>query len=242
MWQGGNIMDMERVYRMNAILRINHWLMVIAFIACAVTGFYIAHPFLVFETGEIIDSYVMGYVRLIHYLGAIVLDVVLLVWLYTFFFGHHAYFKFIFPIGSRLKEALQMLKHHFTLNPQDRPKTGERMDAMNAWGIFIFIIIFKALMLITGFAMLSPQITAENTAIPGGQYVFSSIGSIAYLLFGDLATIRLAHHLIAWILIVVVCIHIYIEIWREAIWKEGDISIVFSGYKFVKRESKEKNG
>lgn len=229
-------MSYERVYRMNLIMRINHWLMVIAFIACAVTGFYIAHPFLVFETGEIIDSYVMGYVRLIHYLGAILLDVILLVWLYLFFFGHHAYFKFIFPFGPRLKEALQMLKHYFTLKPEDRPETEDRMDALNAWGFLLFIILFKALMLITGFAMLSPQITAENTAIPGGQYVFSGVGAIAYLLFGDLATIRLAHHLMAWILIVFVLIHVYLEVWREAIWKEGDISIVFSGYKFIRKK------
>lgn len=226
----------DRVYRMNLIMRINHWLMVIAFLACAITGFYIAHPFLVFETGEIIDSYVMGYVRLIHYLGAIFLDVILIVWLYLFFFGHHAYFKFIFPFGPRLREAFQMLKHYFTLKPEDRPETYERMDALNAWGFLIFIILFKALMLITGFAMLSPQITAQNTAIPGGHLVFSGIGAIAYFLFGDLATIRLAHHVMAWILIVFVIIHIYLEIWREAIWKEGDISIVFSGYKFVRKK------
>lgn len=47
------VMAYERVYRMNLIMRINHWLMFIAFLACAITGFYIAHPFLVFETGEI---------------------------------------------------------------------------------------------------------------------------------------------------------------------------------------------
>jgi Ni/Fe-hydrogenase 1 B-type cytochrome subunit len=235
MLQGGNVMSYERVYRMNIIMRINHWLMFIAFIACAVTGFYIAHPFLVFETGEVIDSYVMGYIRLVHYLGAILLDVILLVWLYLFFFGHHSYFRFIFPLKPRFIEAMQMLKHYFTLRPEDKPETGDRMDALNAWGIFLFIIIFKALMLITGFAMLSPQITAENTAIPGGQYVFSTIGSIAYFLFGNLANIRLAHHTIAWLMIVFVLIHIYLEVWREAIWKEGDISIVFSGYKFVKK-------
>ncbi len=228
--------DFKRVYRMNAILRFNHWAMFIAFIACAVTGFYIAHPFLAFETGEIIDSYVMGYVRLIHYLGAIVLDVILIIWIYLFFFGRHPYFKFIFPLKERGIEAIQMLKHYFTLNPKDRPYVEDRMDALNAWGIFLFIIIFKALMLITGFAMLSPQISSVNTAIPGGQYVFSIIGSIALFIFGDLANVRLAHHMIAWIMIVFVLIHIYLEVWREIFWKEGDISIVFSGHKFIKKK------
>ncbi len=228
--------DFRRVYRMNGLLRFNHWAMFIAFIACAITGFYIAHPFLVFETGEIVDSYVMGYVRLIHYLGAIVLDVILIIWIYLFFFGRHPYFKFIFPLKDRGKEALQMLKHYFTLDFKDRPHTEDRMDALNAWGIFLFIIVFKALMLITGFAMLSPQISAANTAVPGGQYVFYYTGQIAYLLFGDLSNIRLAHHLIAWLMIFFVIIHIYIEIWREIFWKEGDISIVFSGHKFLRKK------
>ncbi len=229
-------MEYVKVYRMSGLHRLNHWLMFIAFITCAVTGFYIAHPFLVFETGEVVDSYFMGYVRLIHYLGAITLDIVLLIWIYLFFFGNHPYFKFIFPVGERLKEAGQMLKHYFTLDMKDRPVSFDRMDALNAWGLFLFIIVFKALMLITGFAMLSPQINASNTAIPGGHYLFSGIGSIAYLIFGNLANIRLAHHLMAWLMIVFVIIHIYLEVWREIFWKEGDISIVFSGYKFIRKK------
>lgn len=229
-------MDYIKVYRMSGLHRLNHWLMFLAFITCAITGFYIAHPFFVFETGEVVDSYFMGYVRLIHYIGAITLDIVLLIWVYLFFFGHNPYFKFIFPLGPRLKEAFQMLKHYFTLDFKDKPYSGERMDALNAWGLFLFIIVFKALMLVTGFAMLSPQINAANTAIPGGQYLFSGLGSIAYFLFGNLANIRLAHHLMAWLMIVFVMLHIYIEIWREIFWKEGDISIVFSGYKFIKKK------
>lgn len=229
-------MEHLRVYRMSGLHRLNHWLMFLAFITCAVTGFYIAHPFFVFETGEIVDSYFMGYVRLIHYLGAITLDIVLLIWIYLFFFGHSPYFKFIFPLVPRLKEAFQMLKHYFTLNMKDRPESFDRMDALNAWGLFLFIILFKALMLVTGFAMLSPQINASNTAIPGGQYLFSSIGSIAYLIFGNLANIRLAHHFMAWLMIVFVILHIYIEVWREIFWKEGDISIVFSGYKYIRKK------
>lgn len=228
--------ELTRVYRMNGILRINHWLMFIAFIACAVTGFYIANPFWIFGSGEAIDGYAMGYIRLVHYVGAIVLDVILIIWMYLFFFGHHPYFKFIFPLGPRLKEAGQMLKHYFTLNPKDRPNTSDKMDALNAWGILLLIIVFKALMLITGFAMLTPQINFSNTAIPGGHYLFSSVGGIATIIFGDLANIRTAHHLMAWFMIVFVGIHIYIEIWREIFWKEGDISIVFSGYKFVRKK------
>lgn len=228
--------EMTRVYRMNGLLRFIHWTMFCCFIVCAATGFYIAHPFLVFETGETIDNYVMGYVRLFHFFGAIGLDVILVIWIYLFFFGDHPYFRFIFPLRERFKEALQMLKHYFTLDPKDRPDTGERMDALNAWGLFLFIIVFKFMMLLTGFAMLSPQITFANTLFPGAQYLFSFSLTISEVIFGGAPTIRLAHHLMAWFLIMFVSIHIYLEIWREVFWKEGDISIVFSGYKFIKKK------
>jgi len=229
-------MDYLKVQRMSGLHRLNHWLMVIAFITCGATGFYIAHPFLVFETGEVVNSYFMGYVRLVHFFGAIILDVILLIWIYLFFFGHNAYFKFIFPLGPRLKETLQMLKHYITLDMKDRPEMSEKMDALNAWGLFIFIIVFKFLMLTTGFAMFSVQINASNTSIPGGQYMFYAFGALAQFLFGDIVSIRTAHHLIAWLMIFFVINHIYLEIWRENFWKEGDISIVFSGYKFIKKD------
>lgn len=229
-------MEYIKVQRMSGLNRVCHWLMVIAFITCAITGFYIAHPFLVFETGEVVDSYFMGYVRLAHFFGAIGLDVILLIWIYLFFFGDNPYFKSIFPIGQRLKEAVQMLKHYITLDMKDRPEMSEKMDALNAWGLFLFIIVFKFLMLTTGFAMFSAQINASNTSIPGGQYMFYAFGFLAQFLFGDLVSIRTAHHLMAWLMIFFVINHIYLEIWRDNFWKESDISIVFSGYKFIKKD------
>jgi Ni/Fe-hydrogenase 1 B-type cytochrome subunit len=37
-----------------------------------------------------------------------------------------------------------------------------------------------------------------------------------------------------WLLIVWVVFHIYYQVWRTIFWKEGDISIIVGGSKYVK--------
>ncbi|MHB1693816.1 MAG: cytochrome b/b6 domain-containing protein, partial [bacterium] len=52
--------------------------------------------------------------------------------------------------------------------------------------------------------------------------------------FGGLTGVTLVHLFIMWLIIIFIFYHIYTEIWRSIIWKEGDILIPFSGYKYTR--------
>jgi Ni/Fe-hydrogenase 1 B-type cytochrome subunit len=46
--------------------------------------------------------------------------------------------------------------------------------------------------------------------------------------------VRLSHHYTMYSIIVWIMFHIYYQVWRTIFWKEGDISIVVGGSKYVK--------
>ena len=49
--------------------------------------------------------------------------------------------------------------------------------------------------------------------------------------FGGLGGVRLVHHFMTYPILAWAALHLYYEIWRTIMWKEGDIAITFGGYK-----------
>ena len=57
--------------------------------------------------------------------------------------------------------------------------------------------------------------------------------------FGGNMGVRIAHHTSMYLILVWVMCHIYYQIWRTIFWQEGDIGIVFGGYKYAKDDEEE---
>jgi len=51
--------------------------------------------------------------------------------------------------------------------------------------------------------------------------------------------VRISHHITMWLLVTWVVFHIYYQFWRTIFWKEGDVSIIVGGSKYVKIEDGE---
>ncbi len=230
----------RRDKRFSAYKRLLHWMTALAFLGCAVTGMYIGHPtWWIGSKGVKPDAFVMGYIRLTHYICAIILDIILFQWLYLFFFGRDPWYKSVFPIRKSLKEYFMFLKNMFTLSEKDKPRVTERMDAMNGWGLMVFVILVKAFLLFTGFGMLMNQLNFSNSLFGHVSAWFLGLIALpAKWVLKEQVLIRKIHHILAWIAITTVSIHIYIQIWRSVFWKEGDVEIVIGGYKFIKEKEK----
>ncbi len=54
--------------------------------------------------------------------------------------------------------------------------------------------------------------------------------------FGTIVVVRQVHHVAAFLIVTLAMIHIYLQIWRDAFWTEGHISVVVSGYKYIEEE------
>jgi Ni/Fe-hydrogenase 1 B-type cytochrome subunit len=216
-------------------MRLLHWLLVLSVAACLVTGLYIATPFGWRGLGQgPADTLVMGSMRFVHFVFAMLLDVAFLVWFYLFFFSLEAPFvSHIVPVGRRAREAWQMLLHYFTL--RHKPSTKSHADPLNAYG-FIVMHFLVLVQMVTGFALMAPTFSHANSIFRIWPWLLRVSERISLILFGTIVAVRQVHHLAAFVILALALCHIYVQIWRENFWHEGHISVVVSGHKYIEED------
>ncbi len=238
------------VHRMTVIKRIIHWSFFLAIINNIITGFYIAYPFLMFgnsptqadslstgvlNSGETNQAFIMTWMRDFHFIGAVLIDVIFIVWLYLAFFSwKEPLYKSFIPFGDKIEEAWKMIKHYFTL--KDRPETGRYQDPLNAV-IFTIFHLLILLQMLTGFQMYVASFTGTSAVGAWWPWLMHLSTDWTLVIFGGLTGVTLVHLFIMWLIIIFIVYHIYIEVWRSVMWKEGDILIPFGGYKYIRNKS-----
>lgn len=225
-----------RVRRMGAVQRLMHWLLALSVLVCFVTGIYIATPMGLRPAGYgPTDTLVMGNVRFVHFVFAMLLDVEFLVWFYLFFFSReHPFVRSLLPFGRRAREALQMLRHYFTVRRKP-PTRDPRIDPLNAYG-FLMIHFLVLVQMITGFALMRPSFSHANSLVPIWPWILGVSEQVSVAVLGSFVAVRQVHHMAAFLIVALALIHIYLQVWRDAFWTEGHISVVVSGYKYVEEE------
>jgi len=228
--------EYQKVKRMTLFMRVNHWVIVLCMIAAIVTGFYIGHPY--YQTlisDPAVDKYVMAWNRWLHFMVAIIFDVSSIVIVYLYFFSRFEKpYKKLIPTGKNLKEFFDVVINLLTFNRIKRFDSSHE-DSFHVVYFTIFHILL-VWMLLTGLQLY----------VHGLESGYSSIGSWwPWLLHiatdwtiavtgGTLMDVRISHHMTMYFIIVWIMFHIYYVVWRTIFWQEGDISIVFGGYKFKK--------
>lgn len=225
------------VKRMTLTMRLTHWVTAISVIATIITGLYIGHPY--YQTliaDPAVDKYVMAWNRLIHFIAAIILDVTAIYVAYHYLIEDtkKPWHKIV-PNAQNIREFFEVVLNLVTLNR--RKKFDSRhMDSFNAvW--FTLLHIMLILMLFTGLQLYVHGLASGESSI-GSWWPWLLHLSTDWTLwaFGGNMGVRIIHHLTMWLIVAWVACHIYVQIWRTIFWQEGDISIVFSGSKFAKKE------
>ena len=96
------------------------------------------------------------------------------------------------------------------------------INPLGGLGIFMMSVLM-AFQVLSGFLLYLP---AEN---PDSIFVTAAF-SITNML-GGLQIVRLLHHTAMYGLIFVVVIHVYMQIWKNIMFTESDISSIIGGYK-----------
>jgi len=224
-----------RVKRMTVMARILHWVLASSVVACFVTGLFIAVPFWWSSPvgPGVTDKMMMGYVRLIHFGFAMALDVAFIIWFYLFFFSlEHPFIRCILPLGQRFKEAMQMLRHYFTLKHKPPTRGNSQVDPLNAYG-FLLIHFLVLVQMITGFSLMAPTYSASNALIYFWVQILQVSDFFCLLVFQSQVVTRQVHHLAGYAILAMAMVHVYVQIWREHYWTEGHISVVVSGFKYI---------
>ncbi|ADC89739.1 Ni/Fe-hydrogenase, b-type cytochrome subunit [Thermocrinis albus DSM 14484] len=219
---------MKKIYIFSPSLRVWHWVNALAITLLFLTGLYIGNPFFVGSQGlEATYAYgqrlTMDLLRMVHFAAGYVLLVGLLFRFFIAFFrkGDRLFLPKL--RGDFWKGIWDMLLYYLFIKPQ------HPLYVRNPLARVVYLLVYLLLifMVLTGFAMY-------GMSNPGGFW--SKItGWVIPMLGGEFMT-HMWHHWFAWIVIFFVILHVYMVIREDALKKSGEISSMFSGVKFLKKD------
>ncbi|CAH2031025.1 Ni/Fe-hydrogenase, b-type cytochrome subunit [Trichlorobacter ammonificans] len=201
-------------------VRISHWINVISIVVLSATGILIGNPSFIDVSPS---AYLMGWIRFLHFVFGYALAISVIsrmIWAFrgNCYAGWREYFPFLCPVGRKeMKEVFA----YYTFRSKHVPEiTGHNPMAATAY-FFVFLIYW--FMILTGFAMY-----AEHA--PGGP--MHALLKPVYLVLTT-QQMHLYHHVAMYLLIGFVINHIYSAWLMDIKEKGGEISSIFSGYKFT---------
>jgi Ni/Fe-hydrogenase b-type cytochrome subunit len=211
------------IYLWHWPIRAMHWLAAASILILVITGFYIGKPY--FMTGsEETPRFVMGWMRLFHFLAAAVLVATGIIRVYWLFAGNRfETWRALFPVRPRdWVNLVRMIKYYLLIHPERAPHyLGHHPLQQLSYTLIYAVVLVLAL---TGF-------TVYGQSNPGGL-IDSLFGWIAPLI-GGVQIARFIHHVLTWVLLIFIPIHVYLAIRADRLERTGTISSIISGGRFV---------
>ncbi len=225
----------ERIKRMTLFMRINHWVIAFSMIVAVATGLYIGYPFYTpFIADEAVNTYTMAWNRWGHLIAAIIFDVSSIVIGYLYFFSRFEKpYKKLIPTPKNITEFWEVFINLVTFNRR-KNFDSTHSDSFNVvfFTVFHLLLVF---MLFTGLQLYVQGLASGHSSIgTWWPWLLHATTDWTLVVFGGNMGVRYVHHLTMYFIIAWAMFHIYYQVWRTIYWREGDISIVFSGEKFKK--------
>lgn len=208
-------------------LRLFHWIMVICVLTLFATGLYIGNPGFGGLMGQeptfLIGSiFSMETVRKIHFIAAFILTASFILRIYGAirYKGDRLMPRFFKK--SYWEGAGWAIKHYLFM------KTDHRYYLRNSLARLSYFLVYLILiaLIITGaamYAMIDPTSFLGKLFAPV-NHLFTEYGT------------HYVHHILAWIVILFVIIHVYLAFRADLTEHNGEISAMFSGVKYYSEE------
>lgn len=205
-------------------IRLFHWAFAGSTLVLFATGLFINRPW--FSTTGSTEGYLMGWVRWAHFAAAAVFTVAF-VWRVAWFFLGNRHARSGVPsvwrppwwrdVGS---QALAYLRFDFR-----RVHTGH--NALAGLSYVVFVVGLGLGQIVTGLALF-------GESNPGGFW--DSWFGWALVWCGGSFRTHMWHHLFAWGFAVFVVLHVYIVLLDDSQYRNGLVSSMISGRKFVRHD------
>jgi len=211
------------VYLWGWPLRVIHWTSAVAITVLVVTGGYIGKPYFLVP-GEASSHYIMGWFRFVHFVAAAVLVANGILRMYWFMAGNqYERFGALFPVRRKqLHDIWRTSRAYAIVRPDQAPKYLGHNPLQQV--IVTLVYVAFLVMVVTGFAMYSQ-------ANPG-SLLFRSFSWVAPL-FGGLPIVRFVHHVLTWLIVAFIPLHVYLAIRHELLDHGAVVSSIISGGRFV---------
>lgn len=205
-------------------IRAMHWFAAAAIVVLVVTGFYIGAPYFASASGAS-DPFTMGIMRFVHFAAAGVLVATGIVRIYWLFAGNkYERLPALFPVRPRdWKNLFEQVKHYLMLRSAHAPHyLGHNpLQQLAYTGVYVMVTVE----VLTGFSLY-------GLYNPGG-FFYTAFGWIGPLL-GGAQVVRFVHHVTTWLILAFIPIHIYLGIRADVTEREGAISSIINGGRFVR--------
>ncbi len=219
--------DRQPVYVFEAPVRIWHWLHALSIVVLAVTGYLIANP-LPSIGGEASEHFMMGNLRMIHFIAGYVFGIGFAVRIYWAIVGNsHARELFYLPLwrAQWWRDFWEELKFYLFMRKDAPPISGHNPIAQTAY--WVFNVLLTLFMIVTGFALYGEGL---------------GLGSWADMLFGwtfvwlgDAQNVRMWHILGMWLFIVFSILHIYMAVRADIMTRQSSVSTIVSGWRTYRK-------
>lgn len=216
---------LKEYYVFSPFLRIFHWLMVGSVVVLFATGLYIGNPFFIGTQGleptvAFKERLSMETIRHVHFAAAYILVAAFILRVYGFAVNKGDRLLPRFWTGLYWRGLVDMMLHYTFLRPSHQPYLRNSLARTSYLGLY-FLMAVEA---VTGFAM----------------YFMIKPDSIGAKLFGPFNhvlvseyIVHLIHHYVAWLIVLFAIVHVYMAIRADFMEREGEVSSMFSGVKFL---------
>ena len=209
-------------------LRLMHWTAVFCIVTLIGTGYMIATPFLAPGTGAP-QPYLMGYVRLVHFVAAGILIATAVVRIADLFFSPYPYARWrsLWPINDRTeaKATADVLKGYLFLRTHKNP-TWIGLNPLQAI-TYTAVYGLAILMVVTGLALFG----LYNQS----QWPYNWFQWLNTWLGAD--TVRTIHYIGMWLFLMFIPAHVYLSARSDTIDRGGAISSMFNGGVWVRKNA-----
>ncbi len=220
--------DYHWVYLWEWPIRAMHWAAAGSIVVLAVTGFYIGKPYFI-TSGEASAHFLMGWMRFLHFTAAGVLVATAIIRLYWLFAGNQfERWRALFPVWKQdWVNLVKQVKFYLMIQPEKAPHyLGHNpLQQFSYTGLYTL----AAMQVITGFAMY-------GQSRPGGLW-YTLFGWVVPLL-GGIQIVHFVHHVLTWVFLAFIPIHIYLALRSDLLERTGTISSIISGGRFVRSDVK----
>lgn len=211
--------------------RILHWIRAFVITGLAITGFYIASPFLSSKGSS--DELVYANWVYWHLIFGFILITAGLLRIYLFFFGPDRKGELLsLKDEFSLRSWITQMKSYFFIG--ELKKKG--MYGPLQFFSYTMIMVFTVLASVTGLIL---YVHVYHQGLGGLLY---EPMKVLEAWMGGLAMVRLIHHITMWGFLIFVPIHVYMVVWSAIRFKHAALDVMFTGYDYhlKKKENEDK--
>jgi Ni/Fe-hydrogenase 1 B-type cytochrome subunit len=208
-----------RIYAWEFPVRLTHWINFLCILILSVTGLYIGKPFIHAVSSK---QYIMGWIRFIHFVAAYTFLMSVLIRLYWSLVGNRyaSIFQWLPFSGEKIRDLINDIKCDLFLYTKSTCHVGHTSLGALTYLLLYLLFLFQ---IFSGFALYSVNHSGAIWTVLGGWL----LGIM------ELQTLRLFHHLIMYAVASFALLHVYVSWTSDLKDKNGLISSIFSGWKFM---------